>query len=488
MPDCSTATTAAGHRFSAENLRRSALLLICPLLLLASGVSVLLAEGKPLPPAKAKPAGSTADARPGTSPASSTPAKEKIRVAGVVTLFGKNSHPEVICGRLMAGENLNGQAPYPGLELVSLYIDQPEHSEYGLEMAKKHGVPVFDTITGALTLGGEKLAVDGVLLVAEHGKYEKDVNEQKLYPKLRLFTEIAGVIEASGRSIPVFSDKHLSHTWSEADAIYRTARRLNIPLMAGSSLPSYQRKPALNVPQEAPLEQIIVVGYGSNEAYGFHALEALQCLAERRKGGETGVKSVQALTGDAVWAAGEAGLYDPELLQAALDAGPRRRRADKPLAESVRNPSVVVIEYRDGLRGLMFMLNGTAVEFTAAWKPGPAQAVSDPSASEQPADQSSSSEPAGNPASPPKHPATLFSLQEVRPYSHFTYLVRGVEQMMRTGKATWPVERTLLTTGILNASMISRKENGRLVETPYLDIKYQSNWEWSQPPPPIVTE
>ena len=406
--------------------------------------------------------------------------QRKIRVAGIVTQFRHNSHAEMICGRLMEGNNLNGQPPYPGLELVSLYIDQPETSEYGLEMAKKHGVPVFDTIEKALQRGGDALAVDGVLMVAEHGDYPQDDNDQKLYPKLRLFTAISKVIEQSGRQIPVFSDKHLSHTWSEADTIYRTARRLKLPFMAGSSLPSYRRTPSVDVPRGAKLEQIISIGYGRNEAYGFHALEALQCLAERRQGGETGVRAVRTLSGDAVWQAGEDGLYDRELLNAAIAASPSIGGRGKPLEQAVRKPVLMVIEYRDGLRGFLFMLNGVARRFTVAWKPGTATQLL-PENPPAPGDAPRAG--AGN-----SHATVLFDIQEVRPFSHFTYLLEGVEQMMHTGKPAWPVERTLLTTGILNACLISLAEDGRTVETPYLDFRYNSDWDWRQPPPPIVTK
>ena len=67
---------------------------------------------------------------------------------------------------------------------------------------------------------------------------------------------------------------------------------------------------------------------------------------------------------------------------------------------------------------------------------------------------------------------------------HFTYLLRGIETLFLTGKPAWPVERTLLTSGVLDRLLISRKEGGRLLETPELGLSYQSSWRWSQPTPP----
>ena len=56
--------------------------------------------------------------------------------------------------------------------------------------------------------------------------------------------------------------------------------------------------------------------------------------------------------------------------------------------------------------------------------------------------------------------------------------------MVATGKPTWPVERTLLTSGLLDALLISQKENSRRLETPQLKIAYRCDWDWKQPPLP----
>ena len=50
-----------------------------------------------------------------------------------------------------------------------------------------------------------------------------------------------------------------------------------------------------------------MVGVGGFDDMDFDALEAMQCMLERRKGGETGVKAVQLLEGDDVWIAQERG-------------------------------------------------------------------------------------------------------------------------------------------------------------------------------------
>jgi hypothetical protein len=74
----------------------------------------------------------------------------------------------------------------------------------------------------------------------------------------------------------------------------------------------------------------------------------------------------------------------------------------------------------------------------------------------------------------------------LRPFQHFTAQLAAVGKFIQTGAAPWPVERTLLTTGALDAILVSKRDGGRIVETPWLQIAYQSAWNWQQtlPPPP----
>src|SRR4029453_12161767 len=102
----------------------------------------------------------------------------------------------------------------------------------------------------------------------------------------------------------------------------------------------------------------------------FHGLEALQCMLERRQGGETGVRSVQMIEGESVWRAGGAGRYPRDLLVAALsrsdtpqgqtiaDGRTQDLVAKNQLPKLVQNPSAYFIEHRDGVKGTLLMLNG----------------------------------------------------------------------------------------------------------------------------------
>jgi hypothetical protein len=391
------------------------------------------------------------------APHSALHADDHPQLAAIVTAYYHNSHADVIASRLMQGVNLDDREPYPKLKLASLYVDQFPQNDKSRELSRKYGVPIYDSIAKALTLGSDELAVDGVLLIAEHGDYPESPTGSIQYPKRRMFGEIVDVLRKSQRSVPVFSDKHLSDNWSDAKWIYDTARELKIPLMAGSSLPVLWRRPAARIEPGEKVKEIVAVSYHRLDTYGFHALEMTQCLAEQRGAGETGIARVQCLSGGEVWRAGERGVYDRKLLDAALAALPRKLWGDRTIEASVPEPVLFAIEHEDGFKTNILTLNGAVGEWSCAWRTDDGKTT-----------------------------ATYFHTQEARPFAHFGLLLAGIEQMMHTGKPAWPVERTLLTTGALDALLNSKKESGRTVETPHLAIRYSSDWQWREPPAPPV--
>jgi hypothetical protein len=378
------------------------------------------------------------------------------RIAAVVTVYHHNSHADVIVGRLVESHTLDGKGEFPNLKLVALYTDQVPPNDISRALMKKHGIPIYTNIADTLTLGTGKLAVDGVLLVAEHGKYPPNESGNVVWPKRRMFESIMKVFRDSNASVPVFCDKHLADNWRDAKWLFDTAGELKAPLMAGSSLPGLWRKPPVDVKRGAKLTQMVAISYHTLSAYGFHAVEMVQCLAERRAGGETGVRQVRCLSGDAVWKAISDGIIDESLLQAAvvpLESSPVKR-LKKSLRELAKEPTAMIIDYRDGFRASILTLNGAASEWSVAWHE------------------------AGD------IKATMFWTQEARPFMHFTYLVKGTERMFHTGQPAWPAERTLYTSAILDAALISLRQGGEPVPTPYLTLPYKSGWTWQQPPPP----
>lgn len=370
-------------------------------------------------------------------------AREKPRVAAIVTEYRHNSHADVICGRILQGYRPNDVPVEPRTRIVSMYTDQIAREDMSRRLAARHGFTIHPSVAEALTLGGGRLAVDAVLLVGEHGDYPTNERGQKLYPRFELFEKIVGVFRKSGRSVPLFCDKHLSYDWEKARTMVHEARELGFPFMAGSSIPLTVRTPHVALEIDAPLEHAVAVGYGGLESYGFHTLEALQSMIERRAGGEKGIAAVEALEGEAVWkwSASDAGRWSAGLLEAALacsaNAGPGKPE------ESARRPAVFVLEYRDGFRAAAYMLDGHARDFLFACSSRGRQGPL----------------------------ACRFGLASGRPLPHFDGLVRCIEEMFVSRRPVHPVERTLLTTGAL-AFLLESRHRGVRIETPELRIAY----------------
>ena len=386
----------------------------------------------------------------------------KKTIAAIVTEYRRHSHADVIVSKILEGYHHDGKE-FPNLELVSLYCDQFPTNDLARGLAKKHGFTLYGSIEKTVTRGGAKLAVDGVLCIGEHGNYPKNERGQILYPRRKFFEGVAKVFERAKTSVPVFSDKHLAATWADAKWMYDKAKELFVPLMAGSSLPVAWRRPALKLPLGCALETAVQIGYGPFEGYGFHALEALQCMVERRMGGEIGVKAVTCLQGDAMWKALDRGDWSKECLDAALALVPVHAKGDhRELMNRDKESGVFLIEYRDGFRAAVAMMNGWIYEGDGGGFIFAGRVKGE-----------------GKPA------ATQFYLQNVDPFGHFAHLLRAINNMIQTGHASHPVERTLLTTGILEAVMISKTERNRRVETPHLEIKYKPvDWPFATDPVP----
>jgi hypothetical protein len=372
-------------------------------------------------------------------------AGEPKRIAAIITEYRPNSHADVVIGKYLEGYKQNEQPPYPRSKVVSMFTEQVPKTDLSRGMARKHKVPLFRTVGEALTLGGDKLAVDGVILIGEHGDYPMNDKEQKLYPRFEMFLKITDVFRQSGRSVPVFSDKHLSWSWRQAKRMVEISRELKFPMLAGSSVPVAWRVPAIDVPFGARQTHAVAISYSGLDIYGFHVLEALQSLTERRRGGETGVRSVQCLQRDACWNFIDQSGWARRLFDSALRHSNTRKPGD-PRA-LVKDPTVFVIEYADGLQAAAFLMTGLVEDFTNAIQiDGQAEPVS-----------------------------MLMNLQPGRPYHHFGCLVQKIEEMFETGRSPYPVERTMLTSGILDFALESRFQGYKKLATPELEkVRYQT--------------
>lgn len=400
-------------------------------------------------------------ARAQGAPAIKTPRRNPRRpkVALLGTEVRKHSHAQHFIDRLLEGYGWQGAHYHPGIELVSLYIDQHPEGDLAHDRSKRHNVPIYPTIAEALTRGGSQLAVDGVIIIAEHGKYPRNEKGQTRYPRYDFFKQVMAVFESSGRSVPVFNDKHLSTVWSECAEMVADSRRLDFAFLAGSSLPVTWRLPAIDIPINARLEESVAVCYGGVDSYDFHGLETAQCMSERRHGGETGIRSVHAVKGDRLWPMLGDRPQTRELLFAALS----RSHTVKPppgysylpptfdhLRQSCPEATAYFIEHKDGFRTTMFLLNGFVQDFTYAGREG--------------------------------RKGKIHSCQMHLPMPNhisstadfFNPLSHHIEETIVRRRATYPVERALLTSGMTLAAVESLFQGQVPIATPEMAVTYKA--------------
>lgn len=377
------------------------------------------------------------------------------KIAAICTIYFKFSHTQHIVDRFLIGYGWNGTHHKPPFDLVSIWVDQVGDNDLSRDRAKEFpGMRIYPSIADALTLGTGKLAVDGVLLIGEHGRYARNEKRQTKYPRYEFFKEITKVFAASGRSVPVFNDKHLSWNWDWAKEMYDTSKSMGFPLMAGSSLPVTWRTPSLEMPENVKVREAVCVGYGGVDSYDFHALETLQCMVERRKGGEAGVKWMQAYRGANFWKALHDGVWSRPLMDAALC----RSHTLKPCREGfndifptnpdmermVKDPVAYVYGHNDGLQSTMILFSGLVEDFNFACSiEGRAQ-------------------PFSTQMYLPMPPART-SLA-----NFFSPLTNNIEKLFLNRKSPYPLERTLLTTGLTAAGVDSLFQGQKRLETPHL--------------------
>ena len=385
------------------------------------------------------------------------------KLAVITTEWRYHSHAWHMAERFLVGYPINGRWHRPAFDVVSAYVDQFPEKDLARKRSSEFGFKIYPSIAEALRCGGDKMAVDAVLIIGEHGDYPKTEFEQTKYPRYEFFKQVTDVYRKDGKTAPVFNDKHLSWKWEWAKEMVEISRELNFAFCAGSSLPVTWRMPAIEMPLGQEVEELMSVAIGGIDSYDFHALEVIQCMAERRRGGETGVASMQALRGESVWKAMETGSWEkggwnPRLFEACLTrshtlAQPEsfsdRFPTSAQMREWVQDPIAYRFDYNDGTKATMLLMNGLVGDFTFA-------------------------------AKLKNQDETLSTLFHLPPNPNVVYsasLMSKAEETFVNHKSPYPIERTLLTSGLVEAAVRSLGRGQKRLPTPYLDIRYQPTRE-----------
>jgi len=386
-----------------------------------------------------------------TSPAvgaAAKPQEKKVRIACLTTYWAATrSHADWIMCKLMDGYWWQGAHTPSRVEVVSVYIHQLNESQLGQKICKAKNIPIFKTVGEAVTLGGKDLAVDGVVIIGEHGEYPTNLKGQWMLPRWWIYQQVIKVFEQSKRAVPVFNDKHLSLSWDEAKWMFDKSRELNFPLTGGSSIPIYFRKPELELETNTPIKASVMLGGAPDEGALFHCVDVLQAFVERRKGGETGVRSVQCIRGPETWNWTKQNPWAATLLESVrknfnLNAGH---------FEGISKPNVCIVEYNDGTKAAVY--NADAVGWTYACD-----------------------------IEGQKDPTIVSMLGWPGPFSQYhasNAQPHWITEMMVSKKEPFNAERLLLSTGIVAYNMDSNWENGRYsavgrrIETPFMNMSYR---------------
>ena len=386
-------------------------------------------------------------------PAASLPNRARLgakRLAILASRWTPGSPARQIGDRFLIGYPREGRWHRPPMDVVSLYVDRTPEADQSRERAAEFGFRVYPSVAETLRCGTGRLAVDGVLVLAGQGE---DSSAESSGPDL--VEPMVEVFEEDLRAVPVYWDQPLG--LAQARKMVEASRQLKFPVLAGSSLPMTWRLPPLELPIGCRVEQALMVGIGSRRSDRYRALETLQAMVERRRGGETGVRSVQSVAGQAVWRAGSSGRWSRELLEAAVarsdslqgrtlkDGRPRDLVNSGELPRLVEHPEACLVDYSDGVRAAVLMLNGAVGDFTFAARLRDVSGV----------------------------PSTQFLLPPEPNRAGSACLAARIEDMIQSGRSPIPPERAWIASGILDRWMESREKGGLALETPELTLEYR---------------
>ena len=391
------------------------------------------------------------------SPAAGLPIRTRPgarRLAILASRWTPGSPARQVADRFLIGYPREGRWHRPAMDVVSLYVDHAPKADQSRERAAEFGFRIYSSVAETLRCGRDRLSVDGVLMLAGQGDDSSSgpSGSDLIEPMVRVFEE-------DGLVVPVYWDEPLG--LAQARGMVEASRQLGFPVLAGSSLPMTWRLPPLELPTGSRVEQALLVGIGTRRSDRYRALETLQAMVERRRGGETGVRSVQAVEGQAVWRAGSSGRWSRELLQAAVarsdslqgetlkDGRPRDLVGSGELPRLVEHPEACLVDYSDGLRAAVLVLNGAVGDFTFAARLGDASGVA----------------------------STQFLLPPEPNRAGSACLAARIEDLIQSTRSPVRPERAWIAAGILDRWMESRKKKGVTLDTPELMLEYRPSAE-----------
>ena len=379
-------------------------------------------------------------------------------IAIIATEWAFESLAQQVGDAFLMGYPYEGKWHQPRARVRSVYVERDPTSALIRQRSDGFGMVLYPTIAETLRCGKSSIGVDAVLVLADSGSKPRSTqSDRERCDRYRYFQQIVKIFREEQTALPLYFSHFLSDYFKESEIILSTSQKIGSPLMTGSTTPLTWRMPECDLPYGRAVKEALVVTGRDSETAEFEALEAMQGMLERRRGGETGVRSVRLLKGDQVWQAASERRWSQTLLEAALsrsdkllgitlkDARPQDLVNSGVLPGIVDHPRACIIEYVDGLRATLLQLRG---------------AIGDLVFSARLAGRT-------NPL------ATQFLTAPMISGSHSSCLVTKIEAMVTTGVSPCPAERGWLVRGVLEKSEESGVRRGEMVRTPELKRTYR---------------
>lgn len=379
-------------------------------------------------------------------------------IAIIATEWAFESLAQQVGDSFLMGYPYEGKWHQPRARVRSVYVERNPSSPLIRQRSDEFGMVLYPTISETLRCGKSSIGVDAVLVLADSGsKPRLTQSDREMCDRYRYFQQIVKIFHEEQKALPLYFSHFLSDYFKESEIILSTSHKIGSPLMTGSTTPLTWRMPECDLPYGRAVKEAVVVTGRDSEAAEFEALEAMQGMLERRRGGETGVRSVQLLQGDPVWQAASEGRWSQTLLEAALsrsdkllgitlkDARPQDLVNSGVLPEIVDHPRACIIEYIDGLKATLLQLRG---------------AIGDLVFSARLAGRTSPL-------------ATQFLTVPMTSGSHSSCLVTKIEEMVNSGVSPCPAERGWLVRGVLEKAEESGVRRGKVIGTPELKRTYR---------------
>ena len=373
------------------------------------------------------------------------------KIAFLLEEFSKPSPAQQLVDRFLAGYVTNGEFRRSPFESASAYVMLSSNPPDLEQRIKDFKLVVASRADQAVE------GADAVIIASR--KPGALANER--------FVQIA--LERAPQGGACFVHGALANSLERAQEFLSLARSRKIALLAGTPLCVTWRLPEVELPPATPLSEALIVVQAnpspsqtsppappsSLRGAELHALEGLLPVIERRRGGESGVRSIRFLEGKELWKAGDKGNWSWALLAAALS------RSHSPQGDPVldgrsqdlaglglvpklaRNPRGWLLEHCDGLRSALLVLDGVVADFNFAVRAQDGSVVS----------------------------AQLFRAPPPAEH-HYSRLAAAIEDFFQTGQSPWPVERNLLIAGLLETFRQPSSRSGKRIETPGSNIVY----------------